>query len=512
MDTGSDGSVYDSAMSDGAMPDGAMSDSAMPDGNIPDGNTPDGAIPLVLKAFPSAEGAGANTTGGRGGVIVHVTNLDDNGEGSLRWAITQPDLTTPRTIVFDVSGTIVMNRWLDIGRVRNLTIAGQTAPEGGITVQTPAFYLDRSDNIIIRYVRFVNTSYFHSQISTHDNASAFGSSGTNNLILDHCSMRYAWNTVCAGFQDANETTDGQGNVTLQRSILGDCATGALFGAIVADPRNELAGSNSIHHNLFAHISHRFPNIAGNAQAEVVENVAYNYRARLNTFFNDSESNFVNNTFRAGPTSLFGHRRNKIGDYVDTANGFDTPRVFMSGNRIDEPGDEFDHLPSATDMAGLFVIWLDTSGGDETEVDAASEARFRALAPFAPLGIPITELGTDAAYEDVLSDVGANAYLNADGTTGRYLDIMDNHYIDDTRNGTLWSGGTGHVNKTDASALIYPELPTNTRPADYDTDLDGIPNAVEDATEGLDSSDGADGALLHESGYSNLEFFFLNNVD
>jgi hypothetical protein len=462
--------------------------------------------------FNGAEGAGAvsNVTGGRGGFVYHVTNLNDSGVGSLRYGI-ENQKTTPRTIVFDVSGTIVMNSWLDILGVENLTIAGQTAPEGGITVQTPAFNLSTGNNIIIRYIRFVNTSYFYSTFTGPDKTGAFAASGTNNLVLDHCSFRYTWGTAGVGIQDNNDTNDGQGNITIQRSIIADCATGMLLGAIVTDPRNDLAGSNSAHHNLFVHVDHRFPNISGNAEAEIVENVVYNYRSRLNTFFNDSETNFINNTFKAGVSSVFNNVRNKIGDYIDTPNGFDTPRVYSSGNRIIESNAAWNHEPTDTDWQGLFLIWLDNSGGQDTEVDAASEARFRATTPFADLGVPITQLGTDAAYTSVLNDVGANKYLNADGTYGTYLDTNDSNYISDVVNGTCWSCNEngGYADKTDPSQLNYPVLPENTRPANFYVSNPNIPEAYLVA-RGITGN-----STIHNqvqpSGYTLLEEY-INEVD
>lgn len=468
-------------------------------------------IATELKAFPSAEGAGGNTTGGRGGIVVHVTHLDWNDTpGSLKLAINGNGSTftktTPRTVVFDISGTIVFNTIFWGSGIKNLTIAGQTAPQGGITIQNPGFKMSRSENVIIRYIRFVNTNAFYNNDS---NSQALDVQGSNNAIVDHCSFRYSKSQPGFTAQDGNDLVDGQDNVTLQRSIIGDCFTGAIMGAIASEPRASSAGKNSAHHNLFAHIDHRFPNIAGNGQGEIVENVAYNYRSRMNQFFNDSETNFVNNTFKAGPASIFGAGRlNNIAVYLGLSSY--TPRVYISGNRIDSNGGGYDYTPTNTDMAGIVKIWSGVSPDIYPNPTALQENTFRSNEPFADLGVPITKLGTDIAYTDILNNVGANAYLNADGTVGKYLDIMDSHYINDTKNGTMWNGGSTYVNKTDQSALVYPTLPTNIRPAGYDTDGDGMPNIWEIAN-GFDpnindSMEDRDGDL-----YTNLEEF-LNSVD
>jgi hypothetical protein len=217
---------------------------------------------------------------------------------------------------------------------------------------------------------------------------------------------------------------------------------------------------------------------------------------------------INNTFKAGAASIFGSSRfNSIGVYGGLASY--TPKVYMSGNRIIS-NSNYDYSPTDTHMEGLFKIWSGVSPDVYATPNATAEALYRESSPFADLGVPIEKLGTDAAYNDVLANVGANAFLNADGTVGRYLDTMDNHYINDTKNGTMWNGGTTYVNKTDQSALIYPVLPENTRPAGYDTDGDGMPNIWEIANgynpEINDSAEDRDG-----DGYTNLEEF-LNAVD
>ena len=469
-------------------------------------------IATELKAFPTAEGAGAKATGGRGGKICHVNTLEwnrigsydattDTYSGSLLYML---ELTIPRIIVFDVSGTIVADdNHPRGGNKDNMTIAGQTAPEGGITIECAGFRLFDSNNVIIRYIRFVNTSYFQ---NTYSASAAFLGNGSTNVILDHCSFRYTVSSPAITFQD-NNNVNGNDNITVQRSIMGDCYTGGIYGAVTFEPRQGYAGKNSIHHNLFAHISHRFPNCAGSGQFEVVENIAFNYRWRLSTFFNDSESNLENNTYKGGHASIVNKGgRNKIGAYE----GSYTPKVYSNGNRvIDAPEN---HEPTNNSWPGLFVIWQDNSGGHEVEPTSTHEALYRVNTPFSNLGVPITKLGTDASYANVLSDVGANRYLNADGSTGTYLDTMDKNYIDDTTNGTNYWGGNSAVyrDKSNASELIYPILPTNTRAAGYDTDNDGMPDAWE-TLNGYNVSVNDSSEDRDNDGYTNLEEY-LNLVD
>src|SRR5690606_21148840 len=144
----------------------------------------DDEVSSTLKAFPSAFGGGAYASGGRGGRVYHVTNLNDSGSGSLRWALSQP---RPATIVFDVSGVINIRSWLVISG-KDLTIAGQTAPEGGITITSTNYSrlrMESINNLIIRYIRV-------RPMETPDDAfEIYSNTGVgSNIMLDHMSLSY----------------------------------------------------------------------------------------------------------------------------------------------------------------------------------------------------------------------------------------------------------------------------------------------------------------------------------
>jgi hypothetical protein len=190
-----------------------------------------------IPAFPGAQGFGKYTTGGRGGKIYIVTNLNDSGIGSLRWAV---EAKEPRIVVFEVSGNIPLKSRLNIGD-GNLTIAGQTAPGEGITIQNYPFRIMGKDNIIVRFLRF--------RLGDLDDKKedAFEiRNGSSNIIVDHCS--FSWGTdETATFYDIT-------NGTIQNCIISEGL------AIPHNSLGSLTGGNgfSMYKNLWAHFRIRSP--------------------------------------------------------------------------------------------------------------------------------------------------------------------------------------------------------------------------------------------------------------
>lgn len=439
-------------------------------------------------------------TGGRGGTILHVTNLDWNdNEGSLKWALEQ---NYPRIIVFDVSGTIdttstttyyVLNG--SRGDYGDLTIAGQTAPEGGITIEHNWFNFDNVENVIIRYIRFVHVGYFNDSGVGPINAGALSFGPEGHGILDHVSTRYSWNSFGIGIRDGNR---GQIGTTVQRCLLGDSKTGLGQGE---NPGIEVemvnAANHTAHHNLFAHISHRFPSMSGNGNYEVINNVAYNPSARLTLSFGTPDVNLIGNYFRSGDRVL--GSVNKIGTYVGLWETDIKPHAqwYTEGNVVEGTG----YTETDTDWTGLMVQWGTEVGDTESFADPAlfrSLTRFPDINPLAP----VTIQDVDDAYASVLADVGANKFLNADGSYGTYLDSVDQAYIDETaaRTGT-------YRNVADIDEVVYPALPNNSRDSSFYVTNPHIPEVWFRANVPV----GEDHNNTAPSGYSWFEEY-LNMVD
>ncbi len=267
-----------------------------------------GANPIV--AFPGAEGAGRYATGGRGGSVYHVTNLNDSGAGSFRDAVS----ASKRIVVFDVGGTI--NLKSDVIVKGNITIAGQTAPGGGgITLRGGKIGMG-GDNIIIR---FVSSRPGENGSSECD---AWGGDKGSNSIIDHCSIGWA-NDEQFGLYSNNQ------NQTVQYSLIGpsNCISyhskGAHGFGIMLGKAN-----NTWHHNMIAHNISRNYRGKSTGPIDYVNNVIYNwgYQTAYGTF---GQVNYVGNYFKAGLSTTGGYR------YVDLSSGTDYHkfRFYLTGNKM-----------------------------------------------------------------------------------------------------------------------------------------------------------------------------------
>ncbi|QDO94316.1 T9SS type A sorting domain-containing protein [Formosa sediminum] len=434
------------------------------------------------KAFPSAYGAGAYTTGGRGGDVYHVTNLNDSGSGSFREALKQSN----RTIVFDVSGIIQLKSLLATS-VDNITIAGQTAPEGGITIDGSRVYFSGVDNIIVRHIRFKGG------VDYGDDSFTAASSMTN-IIFDHCTFAFGADESASFYTtEAGSTIK---NITVQRSLFSESKNGSIFGGYAE--REMTVGQISVINNMYYNASHRFPNIAGNdGEFEVINNVIWTVKNRLIRGDGEFKLNHINNYYDYGVRPLQ-DTRIQCYTYKDGT----IPAIYTSGNKYvavnsQSPTNSVSELNANNKLAWKFFL----DGGGYARGDQIPDNYF-VNNQYGLFGAKMSIQSADAAFNDVKFDVGCNARLNADGSSSSNLDLLDTEWLTNVQKGI-------YTERLETSAYKVPAFTSKTRPSDYDTDQDGMADEWERKTFGNLNKDGlgdADG-----DGYTDLEEF-LNGVD
>ena len=426
-------------------------------------------------AFPGAEGYGRYALGGRGGKVVYVTNLnDDNNPGSLRYAIENE--TGPRTIVFEVGGVITLKSRLVL-RDAYVTLAGQTAPGKGIAIRKAPFGLTGND-VIGRFIR-VHVGYG----ITYD---GMGMTGSDHTIMDHCSIKFAI--------DEQFSSRGGKNITLQKTLISEALNVADHSNKPAGNAHGYAGSisgdiGSFHHNLLAHNEGRNFSLAGGldgnayfaGKIQMVNNVVYNWRGRT-TDGGAMEVDFINNYYKPGAASRVFHAL-KI-DHEAT--GLGTQRAYFRGNV----------------MPGYFDENSQEKGRTRT-ISSGAVVNYETFVsqPFYPTYVSTQSAGN--AYKMVLSDVGANQPILAD---------QDIRVINETKNGTTTYKGSksGFPGLPDRESDVggFENFPTSSRPSNWDTDRDGLPDFWErmigtspnsPAGNFSDSNADPDG-----DGYTNLE--------
>ncbi len=461
-------------------------------------------------AFPGAEGFGRYTTGGRGGAVYHVTNLNDSGTGSLRWAVEQ---TGPRTIVFDVSGTIHLESALPVNNGL-LTIAGQTAPGDGICVADYPMSIN-ANNVIVRYMRFrLGNKYV--TLDGADGWDGFGALDHKNLLIDHCSVSWSIDeclSVC-----------GCENATVQWCIVAQSLRESGHSKGAHGYGGNWGGSGvSFHHNLMAHHESRTPRLGPRYTTQTDErmdmrnNVIYNWAGNGCYGGEAMNVNIVGNYYKPGPAtnSLSTTKQKRIAsvgirtnEYIANYPAYE-PTLHQWGTYyvVDNVNSKHSDVTSDNWTYGMYNQIL-SSDNDNLYTDAV-KTQIRRSAPVD--FITTTTHSAATAYERVIAYAGASLHR----------DSFDDQIVSDTRNGAASYTGSGCsagcVNSQDdnrpANAgsdwSAWPVLNSTTAPAD--TDGDGMPDAWESAN-GLNAADAADGAALAPDGYTNLEHYLNSLVE
>ena len=505
-------------------------------------------------AFPGAEGHGRYVTGGRGGKVIHVTNLNDKGTGSFRAAVTG---NSKKIIVFDVAGVIPLASDLTIGA--NTTILGQTAPSPGITLR---YYTVRpEDNCIIRFIRLRRGQ----EKDINDGADATWQRNKTGIIFDHCSFSWSIDEV-ASFYDNN-------NFTMQWCTVAESLTnpghskgahgyGGIWGGKLA----------SFHHNFVGHLMNRGPRFNGArygwtgytsnkdydtykwenpVQAENVDFrncVMYNAQGTCYGGPGGGQINIVNNYYKAGPSqSLKSKTLNGIKVDVSTGNERGnqeritqvtvstrsnsdkkhpefyemTSRYFINGNTTETTKGK---ITKNQDWKG--VVYDKGTYTYNGEIYSADKKNFYgdAVAHQTIDGVSCVKIKMDnpAPTGEVTTHSAAEAFSKvlAYGGASLYRDEIDARYMEEAKTGTAQYKGSitqspGIIDKvSDVNGYTESTFGTASRPADFDTDKDGIPDAWELAN-GLNPNDDSDALTYSLDGkgyYTNLEVYANSLVE
>lgn len=412
-------------------------------------------------AFPTAEGYGKYTEGGRGGDVYEVTNLNDSGEGSLRTAV---EASGPRTVVFRVSGTIDLESDL---RIENpfITIAGQTAPGDGICIK--GYLSVNADEVIIRYIRV----RLDPSINT-DNDAIFARYN-KNIILDHISASWSTDEVFSTYHNEN--------VTLQWCMITEAcpkegSDSHRFGGIWGN------NYGTYHHNLFAHNNSRNPRWAsGCGYNDYRNNVIFNWGYQScyggekqqpgNSDFDFTTINMVANYYKAGPATEK-EVRYRIAE-PSARSGKDKGSWYVAGNYV--------HGYSKVTADN----WKGVEGSNYIKLNEPWDA------------MPINQQTPENAYKAVLAHVGCSFPKR---------DSVDSRIIEEVRTGTVNYGNNGIIDSP-GEVGGWPEL--ESAPAPTDSDHDGIPDKWE-KENGLNPNDASDRNKIADDGYTMLEKY-INSI-
>lgn len=387
---------------------------------------PAGELPI----FPGAEGAGTTTPAGRGGKVIRVTNLNDSGPGSLREALAERG---PRIVIFDVSGTIELSDHLTI-RNPYLTLAGQTAPAPGITIQGGTIEV-RTHDVLIQHIRIrVGDDPAGPKPASRDGIRLHGSS-IYNVVIDHVSASWSLDELLS--------TYNQGGITIRNSIFSEGLSRSIHpdgehskGVFIAEGSQKV----TLVGNLIAHNRDRNPGIKGNTSSIIVNNVIYNWgNGTAIPIWEDSSkptgkpilASIVGNVFINGPNTPSRGVCMKIYESVSPGT-----KVYLSDN-----------------------LWAKASADPWSIGEVKTSLPVKASEP--PVWTPLTVLPSDEVEAWVLANAGARPAER---------DAVDKRIIDEVRS------RTGRIIDSPSQVGGWPVLARNTRALQLPADPNGVDRA------------------------------------
>ncbi|KAG8696843.1 hypothetical protein FRC09_008235 [Ceratobasidium sp. 395] len=412
------------------------------------------AIPSTfgLLAFPGAEGFGANALGGRGGSVYIVTNLNDSGSGSFRDAVSQPN----RIVVFAVGGVIKITSRVVVSH--HVTIAGQTAPGGGITIYGNGLSYSNADHTITRYIRF--------------RMGKGGESGKDGItIADGHDMIFDHISVSWGRDETFSINGDVSNITISDSIIAQgLETHSCGGLMQTD-----TGGISIIRSLYIDNKTRTSNYQSNPKVkgvnEFVNNVVYNWGGGGGYIAGDSDgqsyANILNNVFISGPsTSTHPFTRGNANFHAYVSRNYYDPNQngVLDGWELSQSTDNYSDVDFQTTRYNYPTVKT-------------------LLAPLDAYNKVIASVGASKSRDNVDTQL-----INQVKSLGKSGALISDETVSPWNSGGPIAGGT----------------------APTDTDKDGIPDAWESAN-GLNPNSNDAMADKNGDGYANIENYINSLV-
>jgi pectate lyase len=467
------------------------------------------AASAAVSAFPEAEGGGAESVGGRGGRVIYVTNLDDAGPGSLRAAV---ESTGPRIVVFNVSGIIELKSMIQINSANSyLTVAGQTAPGGGITIKG-LITIARANHVTFRYLTMrsgKSPKYSASQQEFNTwggwdrwycKGAIYGPGGPknnicrpqydallrgavaieggSNIMLDHLSMSWSNDKSFILWNDEDRTTS---NITLSYNLIAEAlqphAAGETIGAATAAGSDKAYGL-SIHHNLLFKRFNRVPLVL--IKDAVIANnlIGRALWTRVTMVHGGVQADIIGNIYKLDPPSNYPSEISPMSRDSAGQGPPGKPSIYISGNIGNTQKDP---------------------NGDNWVMLGPNPAATRRMSPLSPPAYPITIHSVNVLENIVLNDVGNSRRLDENGNWIQRRDSVDTRLINEYRTNTGSIAPPWHENEVGGWPVIASGTPY------ADTDRDGMPDVWETAhgfnPNVADNNGDADG-----DGYTNLEEF------
>lgn len=449
-------------------------------------------------AYPGAMGGGAGSDGGAGGSVIFVTNTNDSGTGSLRACVQE---TGARTCVFRTGGTITLTSSLSVTNPY-ITIAGQTAPGGGILIKGVGQNLVKlsGSNILLQYVRIRNAySSSCSNSSTSEcgqDLMVFG----HDIMVDHVST--SWNQD-EGIGSWGWSGSDPYNITIANNLIAEGLSSHSTGAITGGANANSQTNIDYYRNLFMNNSHRNP-LLKNKSSRIVNNLWYNNRRYAIQIMGGMKVDIIGNKLKQGPLNdqyapnpWDWHEVQLISspgvDSPNTATAPTIPSIFMSDNQ---------GWSQANPTGDQWVMTAPSSCENCAETSSGPAPTSYKRTPWEKMtdtAFPITAIGSSQLEATILSTVGASQKLACGGGFVANRDSVDTRLISQYNT----NDGITSLAVTENSSGIggFPTIAAGTPCTD--TDSDGMPDEYE-TSKGFNINNAADRNTVAANGYTNLQ--------